>query len=153
MIVVVTGPIASGKTTLVHAIARELRRAGRTAATLDRDDVFTQLGGEGAGDEASWGRANRVCAAFARTLLAEGVEAVVVESDDPVDGAFHVTLTATIDAALARVRRDPTRVVSRDPIFLRAHYDGYFPLAADLTIDTEATSVEEAVWAVLASAS
>jgi adenylylsulfate kinase-like enzyme len=145
VIVVVTGPIASGKTTLVHALARELRSGGRTAATLDRDDVYALLGESGVGDEASWGRANRLCVAFAHALLAEGVDVVVVESDDPVDGAFHVTLTAPIEAALERVQLDPTRIVSRDPGFLRAHYESYAPLEADLRIDTSRSTLEETV--------
>jgi adenylylsulfate kinase-like enzyme len=151
VIVVVTGPIASGKTTLVHALARELRSGGCSAATLDRDDIYELLGESGVGDEASWGRANRVCAAFARAALAEGVDAVVVESDDPIDGAFHVMLTAGIDSALERVQLDPTRIVSRDPVFLRAHYESYASLDADLRIDTVATSLEETVRLVLSA--
>jgi thymidylate kinase len=139
VIVVVTGPIASGKTTLVRALARDLRAAGRTAATLDRDEVHELLGD----DADAWDRANRVTGAFA-ALLENEVDVVLVESDDPIDGALHVTLTAPIEAALERVQLDPTRVVSRDPVFLRGHYEAYRALAADLTIDTAQTPLEEA---------
>ena len=78
MIVVVTGPIASGKSTLVRALADELRRAGPTAATLDRDEVYELLEERGAtaGDPESWQRANRLTAAFAAALVADGVDVV-----------------------------------------------------------------------------
>jgi len=153
VIVVVTGPIASGKTTLVQSLARELRRAGRTAATLDRDDVYELVEGSSAtvGTEDRWRRANRLTAAFARAMTDDGIDVVIVESDDPIDGALHVTLTAPVESALERVQLDPTRVVSRDERFLRRHYADYRPLPADLTIDTARTPLEAELQAVLAA--
>jgi thymidylate kinase len=147
VIVVVTGPIASGKTTLVHALARELRDSGRTVATLDRDDIYALVEGSSAviGTAETWDRANRLTATFAAAMVGEGVDVVVVESDDPIDGALHVTLTAPIEAALERVQLDPTRVVSKDETFLRGHYEGYVRLEADLTIDTSQTTLAETV--------
>jgi adenylylsulfate kinase-like enzyme len=151
VIVVVTGPIASGKTVLVRALAGELRAAGLVAATLDRDDVYELLEERGttAGDEATWQRANRLAAAFAAALDAEA-DVVLVESDAPIERALHVALVASIEAALERVQQDPTRGVSRDPAVLRAHYAAYTPTSADLTIDTGELSLAETVQSVLA---
>lgn len=146
MIVVVTGPIASGKTTLVQALARELRTSGRTAATLDRDEVYELLEerGKTAGNPETWRRANRLTTAFAQALAAE-VDVVLVETDEAIDGALHVTLTTPLEVALERVQLDPTRGLSRDPTVLRSHYDVYATPSAELTIDTSQTTLAETV--------
>ncbi len=137
----------------MRALAAELRRAGRTAATLDRDDVYELVEGSSAtiGTEETWQRANRLAAAFTAALVAEGIDVVIVESDEPIDRALHVTLSAPVESALERVQLDPTRIVSRDEGFLRRHYADSRPLAADLTIDTARTSHDDELRAVLAA--
>jgi thymidylate kinase len=154
VIVVVTGPIASGKTTLVKAIAEQLRGAGRVVATLDQDEIYELVEQRGvtAGTREAWARTHRLCVAFASALIADGVDAVVVETDAPqlFDGALHVTLSVPFEAALERAQRDPTRDLSRDQSFLRSHYDAYTaPADAGLTIDTGESGVDQAARDVL----
>ena len=150
MVIAVTGPIASGKTTLCVALARELRRRSRTVVRIDTDEVYEQLEERGttAGRAETWERARRLACAFAAAALDE-VEFVVIEGALPAD-AVVVALQTTIDTALVRVDADPTRGVSRDPAVLREAYASFAPDGEPgLVVDTGTTSVEDAVGLVL----
>jgi chloramphenicol 3-O-phosphotransferase len=96
-------------------------------------------------------------------LLDDGVGVVVVEGDllteeertefttalrSPVVPVF-VTLHTPVDVALQRVQEDPTRGLSRDPAFLRHHYEELDDAvrtrpSTDLVIDTSSVCVDEA---------
>jgi predicted kinase len=168
-LVVITGQIASGKSTLARALASELGRRGMPAAAVDLDVVYEMLDPvQGPKiNHATWKKARRLAGRIAVALLAEGTR-VVLDGEflTPADRADlrevlppdveprFVALRVSHDTALQRARIDPTRGVSRDPAFLRDHYEASAPavLAApssDLALDTGATGIEESVRAVI----
>jgi energy-coupling factor transporter ATP-binding protein EcfA2 len=135
-LVVVTGSIASGKSTLCREAARLLTAHGRPAAVVDVDVVYEMLEERGhtAGTPAVWQQARRLALAFAAALFADGLEVVMVECE-PLTAAElddlgnrlscsgrQIVLRASLETALRRVRDDPMRGVSRDPTFLARHY-------------------------------
>jgi adenylylsulfate kinase-like enzyme len=164
MVIVISGPIASGKSTVARALARELDRRGARAAVIDLD-VVQELPGDDAprADEETWQRARRASGAHANTLAYEGVDAVIVEGDflarearDALEGSLSaaapprfVTLTVSFEVAFRRASEDESRTVSRDRSFLRRGYDALpDPPPTDLVIDTESLTPDEAARAI-----
>ena len=162
-VVVITGPIASGKSTIAQELARELGRAGISVAVIDLDDVHHRLARDGAEtDEATWALARRDAATLANTFLAEGTAVVVAEGSfntpgDRVSFARHldasvdpvyVTLRVSFEEALRRAQGDPTRGESRDPAFLGRYFAGFDQPpptpATDFVIETERVSAAAA---------
>jgi shikimate kinase len=156
VLVVISGPIASGKSTLGRAVAARLR-----CAVLDLDLVYESLDPERRPkhDQEIWRDARRTAGLFARALLAEGRD-VVIEGDfrtaekradlDSLS-ARYVTLVVQFDEALRRAQADPTRGLSRDRDILGAHYREDEPgLPTDLVLDTEEMPLAECVDRVLA---
>jgi predicted kinase len=171
MVIVICGPIASGKSPIARAVARLFGAQGTEAAAIDLDLVYEMLEqGRAPGKQsvAIWGRARRAAAALTNALLEDGVGVVVVEGDflsqreraefltvlsSPVAPLF-VTLRVSIELALQRVQGDRTRGISRDPHFIRRHYKqlelaaGSRP-ATDLVVDTASVDAEEAARAIV----
>ena len=88
IVIVITGPIASGKSTIARELARELGRAGVPVAVIDLDDVHDTLARDGrTNDEATWARARREAATLANTFLAEGTAVVVAEGSFNTGGS------------------------------------------------------------------
>jgi shikimate kinase len=163
LVIVVSGPIASGKSTVAQAVADELERAGVIAPIVDLDAIHDARAGAGAaGDRGSWARARSAAAAEADAHLEAGRTVVVAEGsfNEPGDRAtfvaglparalvLHVTLHVTYEEALRRARSDPTRGRSRDATFLAAHYASRRAVLAklpptDLVFDTEAVPAPE----------
>ena len=157
MVVVITGPIASGKSTVARKLARELERAHVRVAVIDLDLVHEMVGSDGLkSDDASWALARHAAATLAITFLEEGVAVVVAEGsfNTPADReAFarhlgpsvrpaYVTLRVSFEEALRRAQMDPTRGLSRDPAFLGSYFAASADVlatvpATDLVIDTE----------------
>ena len=83
MLIVICGPIASGKSTIARAVARLFARQGTEAAAIDLDVVYEMLDHDGAPKSSlpTWGRARRAAAALTDALLQDGVGVVVVEGD------------------------------------------------------------------------
>ena len=167
------GPIASGKSTVARAVALLFEQQGLPAAAVDLDLVYEMLDPAGAPkrEEAIWRRARRASGALANALLADGHDAVVVEGDFLAEQArtdftaglhrsirpLFVTLEAPLAVALARVQADPTRGLSRDPAFLRAHYDEVTAVLeqapeTDLVLDTSVLQVDAAARAIVTAA-
>jgi len=136
-VIVITGPIASGKSTIARELARDLGRAGLPVALIDLDVVHDTLGSDGQEtNEAIWPLARREAATLANTFLAEGRAVVVAEGsfNTPGDRAsfaqyldtgvdpLYVTLRVSYEEALRRAQTDPTRGVSRDPAFLGRYF-------------------------------
>jgi shikimate kinase len=166
MVIVISGPIASGKSTVARALAKELHRAATASAVIDLDLVYDMLEpNEARKDDArKWRRARHAAAALADAFLDDGVEIVIVEGEFLIaeDRATFldflrtsgeprfVTLCTSFDEALRRVANDPARTFSRDADFLSRHYkEARGPLreaaaAADFVLDTEAIDVDEA---------
>jgi predicted kinase len=168
VLVVITGPIASGKSTLGRAVAREFEARGARAAVIDLDLVYEMLDPARAAktDEAKWAQARRLSARLADALLAEGLE-VIVEGDfltPAARGQFvevlasrayprFVMLRLSFDLALRRAQLDSTRGLSRDRAFLREHYETTAaPVrdapSTDLVVDTGLLPISEAAHAV-----
>jgi predicted kinase len=157
VLIVITGPIASGKSTIAGELARELERAGRRVAVIDLDLVHDMLTtGGGRSDDASWAMARQAAASLANTFLETGIEVVVAEGSfsRPADRAAFtdhldasaaprfVTLRVSYEEALRRAQADPTRGRSRDPDFLRPYFatadrEVAMTPPTDLVIDTE----------------
>ena len=164
MLVVVTGQIASGKSTVACGVARELQQDGTNAAVVDLDVIYEML--DPARDpkvnQAKWRHARQLAAQLAGVLLAEGVHVVVegefLTSDQraeftnalrPVTALRFVTLQVPFEVALERANADPSRGLSRDPAFLASHYESTAEAirsipSSDLTLETSTIGVEEA---------
>lgn len=137
-VVVIGGPIASGKSSLARVLAIRLEETyGVAFAVVDLDLVYEMLdpAGRPKVDARLWSLARQVSGRLAAALLAEG-RCVVVEGDLATDialGEFEnelpsgvvvrlVLLEVEFDTALARAREDPSRGLSRDERFLSSHY-------------------------------
>jgi adenylylsulfate kinase-like enzyme len=168
MLIVISGPIASGKSTVARALARDLAHSGITAATIDLDVVCDMLEHEIASERAAanWVHARRAVASLVKEFLGDGIDIVIVDGDylqssvraellaavQPITPKF-VTLYVSFDIALRRVHDDPTRGLSREPTFLRRHFDAAEAAlrdvpATDLMLDTESIDAAAAARAV-----
>jgi predicted kinase len=173
VVIVVSGPIASGKSTVARALAAEYARADLAVAVIDLDLIHGMLippRGRDADDV--WQQARRAAGALARAFLRAGATGVIVEGEfirdeeravftDALGGDVdlrYVTLLVSYDQALHRARADRTRGASRDPGFLRPYFSQVEPALArtpgsDLLLNTEEISVDAAVAAIWCSAS
>jgi predicted kinase len=137
MVIVITGPIASGKSTVAREVARELRRAHARVAVIDLDLLHDMLATDGPDpDDATWALARHAAATLANTFLADGVAVVVAEGSfnterdrsafteglDTSVSPLYVTLRVSFEEALRRAQSDPTRGKSRDPAFLGPYF-------------------------------
>jgi predicted kinase len=171
LLIVLSGPIASGKSSVARALAAGLRAQRRAAAVVDLDLLYTML------DEAqpmdnpvAWRRARRAAATLADEFAVAGVELVVIE------GTFwtvsereefvsrlttdnrprFVTLRVSMPEALRRVAADATRRSSRDPAFLASNHASFHATVAtlspaELVVDTTRTTTDQAAAMIMAS--
>ena len=166
IVAVITGPIASGKSTLGRAVAVELADRGSDSAVVDLDLVYEMLDSSRGPktEEARWRDARRLAGKIAAGL--GGLRsAVVVEGEFGTElqradfcaelphewRASFVTLTVDFDEAWRRAMADPTRGISKDKDFLAAHYgalDNATHHDGDLVLDTGAVSVSLAARSV-----
>ena len=160
MVIVITGPIASGKSTVAQALARDLASRDVPVPVIDLDIVHDELVADGsASDDAAWTVARQSLAQAVGTLVRDGATVVIADGSFnlPADRAIlhegldesadlvYVTLLVSFDEALRRARGDPTRGRSRDPEFLLAHFRARRATlanapASDIVIDTEGTT-------------
>jgi adenylylsulfate kinase-like enzyme len=157
MVIVITGPIASGKSTIARELARDLERTHGRVAVIDLDLLYDMLRPDGPkNDDGSWALARHAAAKLVDTFLQEGIPVVVAEgSFNTPDGraAFarhldtsadmlYVTLRVSFDEALRRAQGDPTRGLSQDPVVLGRYFAAAerwlatVP-ATDVVLDTE----------------
>ena len=160
MVIVITGPIASGKSTVARALFHELAALDVRAAVIDLDTIEDMLTADGPkSDPESWTRARRAVASLANGFLQDGVAVVIADGsfnlahdrsalEQQLDTKIHpifVTLTVTLNEAVRRAQGDPTRGVSRDPAFLAESFAAASKASAerpatDVVIDSEAVS-------------
>jgi Mrp family chromosome partitioning ATPase len=80
LLVVLSGPIASGKSSAAHALAAGFRAKGRRAAAIDLDLLYKMIDhSQPMGNPTSWRQARRTAAALADEFVLAGFEMVVVE--------------------------------------------------------------------------
>jgi hypothetical protein len=134
-VVVVTGPVGGGKSTLGAELTKHVRmELAQTAAVIDLDEVYKMLRSRGDFDEQPlWPIARRGCAALAESFFNSGFDVVVVEGEffstahfDELRAGFGnpprvtaFTLMVSYDQALQRVRGDPARGASKNPGVLK----------------------------------
>ncbi|MPZ12607.1 MAG: hypothetical protein GEU89_20705 [Kiloniellaceae bacterium] len=161
-LVVVTGPIASGKTTVAFRLAALARERGARAAAIDIDLVVEMIMGK------DWARvsvAREITSGIAETLFADGVEFVFVagtslsygERDQLLRGfaiqppAIFVLLRVSLEESIQRAQADPERVSTKDPAVVAKHYERIHwdeVPQQDIDIDTDGLSLDEVVAAV-----
>ena len=156
MVIVITGPIASGKSTVSRELARQLNLAGTRTVVIDLDVVHDQLATDGSADEDTWALARHAAATMASGHLADGAAVVIADGSfnrpgdraqfarslDPGVEPRYVTLLASFDEALRRALGDSSRGRSRDPAFLGPYFVAVTDViatapATDVVIDTE----------------
>jgi adenylylsulfate kinase-like enzyme len=168
VVIVITGPIASGKSTVATALARELERSDVRTEVIDLDLVHDRLTSiEPTPDDSAWTLARLETAAMANSLLDDGVAVVIAEGSFnlPKDRAalarhirpgfrlVFVTLRVSFEEAFRRAQGDPTRGRSRDRDFLASHFAARQDIladvpATDIVIDTERTTPAAAAAAI-----
>lgn len=139
-LIVISGPIAAGKSTLAAAYAQALADAGTACAVIDFD-LCVRMVRQPKDDQprSAWRMARRAAAGLVGGYFADGLSCVVIEGDfwnpgareeferylpDGVD-IRYVNLLVRYDTALRRVIAEPSRGVSKDPSFLRSNHDSY----------------------------
>ena len=119
-LVVIVGPIASGKSTVASALGTRLRSAGRNVAVVDLDDVVQMIGGfEGLSTE-HFQQSQAVYGGLITEWLDLGFDVIAHgpfferDEDEALLRAVpegitprRVLLLATYEVALARVAADP----------------------------------------------
>lgn len=135
-LVVIVGPIASGKSTVADALGQRLRASGRPAAVLDLDEVVESIGGFVGLPGDLFRHAQLVFGQLVGAWLDRDVDVIAhgpfFHRDEDAallhavpDGIRprRVRLHSTFPVALERVRADPERLISNHPEFLRATYE------------------------------
>jgi len=133
-LVMISGPIAAGKSALAGELVTALRAEGFSVVGTDLDTVAEMA----LPTLPDWEWAHSIHAQLVGAWLRTGIDIVVDEGtsslaevhqvlDRAPEGTtvLHVVLTADYDASLARASGDPSRGISKDPAFLRAAHDEY----------------------------
>jgi chloramphenicol 3-O-phosphotransferase len=169
LVVLISGPIAGGKSALGRAVAGRLDEiAGSCCAVIDLDLVYDMLDPRRRpkSDQHLWAEARRVAGGMAGVLLREG-RSVVVEGGDfstqeqlaefehelPEDAAVRlVRVDVDFETALRRARADDSRGVTKDAAVLSSHYAEFRTDWGDrdvLKLDTGSASLAETARSVV----
>ncbi len=163
-LIVITGPIASGKSVVSAALANRLIAAGQSVAITDLDDIVATFDASTEEPERIWDRAREEHSDRVGELLSSGKDVVIAHgpfySPDEVSALMRqvpsdmsirrVMLLTTYDVALERVAGDSQRGLSKEPLFLRSAYERFLQLLPDIdscewTFNTTETNVDEIV--------
>jgi shikimate kinase len=163
-LVVITGPIGSGKSTVAAGLAAHVQAGGRSAAVVDLDDVVGMVRAPRDRFERSWQQARKVHGELVAAWLRTGLDIVIAHGPfytDEETGALlgpvqstisprHVMLLCSYEAALTRVTPDAERGVSRDPQFLRSAHERFQQLLPHIAecewvFDTTVMSADDIV--------
>jgi adenylylsulfate kinase-like enzyme len=133
-LVFVTGPVASGKTTVAQELVRRARLGGLDSAAIDMDEVIFMINGTDwrTVTAMTWSNARRAAASLVGSFFAGGIEFACVsgpffgqsERDEfvaHVEADAHVmtvVLEVPLQVAIARAALDHTRSASKDPTLL-----------------------------------
>lgn len=165
-LVTITGPIASGKSTVAALLADRCAEDGRTVVIADVDEVAAMVAGPGAAASGLWFAAHQAHGALVAQWVLSGVDLVIsvgpIYTQAEQDALYRVLptgiqlLRVLIDAPLAvtwhRVRSDETRGYSRESDFHRAAHARFRGLRskipADLVLDSGRTAASDIAAAV-----
>lgn len=133
-LVLITGPVASGKSTISGGLAALLRTRGLRAASVDMDDLVFMVAGPDwrSVTPDDWHMARQAAAGLIDTLFSCGSDVVTVagpffgqsERDDLMGrlrthpNVRCLILRVDLAAAIARASADPTGTLSKDPALL-----------------------------------
>ena len=168
-LLVISGPIAAGKSTVASALAAAFRDSGRSVAVVDLDRLYMMLDDRPPMSDPSQSReARRAAAALTDHFVLEGIELVVVEGTfwrtsereqlttarTTLVQPMFVTLRVSVDEALRRVQSDSSRRASRNPAILRASHAAFgavTPILTDAIIDSSSLTTAAVTVAVMAA--
>jgi predicted enzyme related to lactoylglutathione lyase/chloramphenicol 3-O-phosphotransferase len=160
-VLIITGPIASGKSTLAQALAAESRGSGSRAAVVDLDPMYAMLhDGPLMSDPLIARLARRAAAALVDQYIVDGIQLVIVVGDFWTSGQrdeftqrlssgvalVFVTLGVSVEEAFRRVELDSNRRLSRIPEALRQSHADFAAsprITGDVIIDSSVLSVAE----------
>jgi shikimate kinase len=134
-LVIIVGPIASGKSTVATMLGTRLRAAGRPVAVVDVDDVVDTIGGFPV-PQTRFRDAQLVHGSLVGAWLTHGMDVIAhgpFYDADEIEAVLHavpdgvqarwVHLHITYQTALERVTNDPSRRLSKHPEFLQRTYE------------------------------
>jgi len=161
-LVLISGPVASGKTTAAGMLARAARELGLQAASIDMDEMVEMIAGSDwsliTGEDRL--RACHATSALVNQLHDSGVSFIAVagstlsqyEWDEVLQplncrpNVFFVLLRVTLEEASRRIKRDPDRTMTKDPNYL-AQLDARTNRQAirehDIELETDGTTADE----------
>ncbi|WP_232820136.1 chloramphenicol phosphotransferase CPT family protein [Brachybacterium sp. YJGR34] len=157
-LVLITGPLAAGKSAVTRALAEQLRADGIQLALVELDAIADMA----RPTLPDWAAAHRIFAQVTAQWLHADLDLVIAESvsgraelDLVLRGVpagtpvLTVALACDVEVALERALADPTRGLSRDEGFLRSAHEAWRAershLPVDLDLDTTATPIDESV--------
>lgn len=155
-LILIIGPIASGKSTLADTLAHKLRSSGEAVTVVGLDTVAEMA----LPTLADWTWAHGVHGQLVGAWLETPIPTVIAEGPEtpeeigqimrhvaPDVGVRKVLITTSYETALARASADTTRGLSKDPEFLlRMHrrFEQARPnIAYDLQFDTDELSSDD----------
>ena len=168
-LLVISGPIAAGKSTVASALAATFRKSGRSVAVVDLDRLYMMLDDPAPMSDPSHSReARRAAAALTDHFVLDGIELVILEGTfwtmserEELTAALttlvqpvFVTLHVSVEEALRRVQADSGRRASRDPAILRASHAAFgavSPIPTDAIIDSSSVSADAVSVAIIAA--
>lgn len=145
-LVLIIGPIASGKSTLAETLAGMLRGSGEAVVVVGLDTVAEMA----LPTLADWSWAHEVHGQLVGAWLEKPISTVIAEGPEtpeeieqimrhvgPEVRVQKVLIKASYETALARAVSDPSRGLSKDPEFLRQMYQRFEGARADIAHDLE----------------
>ena len=170
-LVLISGPIASGKSTVAMTLAARARAQGLPAASIDMDEVVAMVAG------ADWSLirqedrelASQVAAVIAERCFVAAVNLVLVAGSTLSSWEWdrllecvstkvtvtHVLLKVSLVESVRRAQADPGRELTKDATYVERIYDriAWGSLRRpDIEIDTDNLSLDEVVSLVAAKA-
>ncbi len=165
-LLVLTGPLAAGKSTVAQRVSQMLTQRRRTVVVVDVDEVAAMVGPPGAAAAGLWPAAHRAHGALVGQWMRSAVDHVVavgpIFSTEEQAALTHalppgatgtwVLLDAAVEVTLARARAQPGRGRSREPGFHRDAHRRFRELRplipADLVLDCAVLGVDQVAAAV-----
>ena len=163
MLVVIVGPIASGKSTVAQALGERFRASQRHVAVLDLDDLVNTIGGYVDLPGERFRQAQVVFGDLVGRWLDQEFDVIAHgpffqrHEDEALLHAVpaeiaprRVLLLTTFDVARERIRTEPQRVASSNVEFLKSTYERVNELLptmppSEWTFDTTITDVKTIV--------